>query len=76
MIAFVRFASVFFNMWHSSTTTAGKSPDLILPSSKREVKILGTSVYKLEKQMTSLYWAILCGLGALSLALITIFLAK
>jgi hypothetical protein len=43
---------------------------------KREVKILGTSVYKLEKQMTSLYWAILCGLGALSLALITIFLAK
>jgi hypothetical protein len=43
---------------------------------KREVKVLGTSVYKLEKQMTSLYWAILCGLGALSLALITIFLAK
>ena len=43
---------------------------------KREVKILGKSVYKLEKQMTSLYWAILCGLGALSLALITIFLAK
>ena len=43
---------------------------------KREVKILGTSVYKLEKKMETLFWAILCGLGALSLALITIFLAK
>jgi hypothetical protein len=43
---------------------------------KRELKILGISVCKLEKQMTNLYWAILCGLGALSLALITIFLAK
>ena len=37
---------------------------------KREVKILGTSVYKLEKKMETLFWAILCGLGALSLALI------
>jgi hypothetical protein len=26
--------------------------------------------------MTNLYWAILCGLGSLSLVLITIFLAK
>ena len=43
---------------------------------KREVKTLGTSVYKLEKKMENLYWSILCGLGALSLALITIFLAK
>ena len=43
---------------------------------KRAVKILGTSVYKLEKKMETLFWAILCGLGALSLALITIFLAK
>jgi hypothetical protein len=43
---------------------------------KREVKILGTSLYKLEKKMENLYWSILCGLGALSLALITIFLAK
>ena len=43
---------------------------------KREVKILGTSVYKLEKKMETLFWSILCGLGALSLALITIFLAK
>ena len=31
---------------------------------------------KLEKKMETLFWAILCGLGALSLALITIFLAK
>jgi hypothetical protein len=30
----------------------------------------------LERQMTNLYWAILCGLGSLSLVLITIFLAK
>jgi len=43
---------------------------------KNSVKVLSCSVSKLEKQMTSLYWAILCGLGALSLALITIFLAK
>ena len=43
---------------------------------KREIKILGFSVYKLEKKVESLFWSILCGLGALSLALITIFLAK
>jgi hypothetical protein len=43
---------------------------------KREIKILGCSVYKLEKKVESLFWSILCGLGALSLALITIFLAK
>lgn len=43
---------------------------------KNSVKVLSCSLSKLEKQMTSLYWAILCGLGALSLALITIFLAK
>ena len=43
---------------------------------KNSVKVLSASVSKLERQMTSLYWAILCGLGALSLALITIFLAK
>jgi hypothetical protein len=43
---------------------------------KREIKILGCSVYKLEKKVESLFWSILCGLGALSLALITIFLTK
>jgi hypothetical protein len=43
---------------------------------KRELRILGTSVYKLEKKLETLFWSILCGLGALSLALITIFLAK
>jgi len=43
---------------------------------KREVKLLGCSVYKLEKKLETLFWSILCGLGALSLALITIFLAK
>ena len=43
---------------------------------KREVKLLSTSVYKLEKKVENLYWSILCGIGALALALITIFLAK
>jgi len=43
---------------------------------KNSVKVLSSSVSKLERQMTSLYWAILCGLGSLSLVLITIFLAK
>lgn len=43
---------------------------------KREVKILGTQVYKLEKKLESLFWSILVGVGSLSLALITIFLAK
>jgi len=43
---------------------------------RREIKILGCSVYKLEKRLETLFWSILCGLGALSLALITIFLAK
>ena len=43
---------------------------------KREVKVLGTSVYKLEKKMETLFWSILAGLGALSLALIIITLNK
>jgi precorrin-6B methylase 2 len=43
---------------------------------KREIRILATSVYKLEKKVETLFWSILCGLGALSLALVTIFLAK
>ena len=43
---------------------------------KNSVKVLSVSVYKLEKKVENLFWSILCGLGALSLALITIFLAK
>jgi hypothetical protein len=43
---------------------------------KREVKLLSTSVYKLEKKVENLYWSILVATGSLSLALITIFLAK
>ena len=43
---------------------------------KRELRILTTQLYKLEKQLQNLYWSIMIGLGALSLALITIFLAK
>jgi len=43
---------------------------------KRELRTLATQLYKLEKQLQNLYWSIMIGLGALSLALITIFLAK
>jgi hypothetical protein len=43
---------------------------------KNSVRVLSTSVYKLEKKVENLYWSILCGIGALALALITIFLAK
>jgi len=43
---------------------------------KREIRTLACSLYKLEKRFETLFWSILCGLGALSLALITIFLAK
>ena len=43
---------------------------------RREVKVLGTSVYKLEKKMETLFWSILAGLGALSLALVIITLNK
>jgi len=43
---------------------------------KNSVKVLSVSVYKLEKKVENLYWSILCGIGALALALITIFLAK
>ena len=43
---------------------------------KREIRILSTSMYKLEKKVENLYWSILVATGSLSLALITIFLAK
>ena len=43
---------------------------------KRELRILAIQLSKLEKKIETLFWSILCGLGALSLALITIFLAK
>jgi len=43
---------------------------------KNSVKVLSVSVYKLEKKVENLYWSILVATGSLSLALITIFLAK
>jgi hypothetical protein len=43
---------------------------------KREIKLLGCSVYKLEKKLETLFWSILAGLGALSLALVVITLNK
>jgi hypothetical protein len=43
---------------------------------KRELRTLAIQLSKLEKQLQNLYWSIMIGLGALSLALITIFLAK
>ncbi len=43
---------------------------------KREIRILSTSMYKLEKKVENLYWSILVATGSLALALITIFLAK
>ena len=43
---------------------------------KREVRIVSSSVSKLERKVESLFWSIMVGLGTLSLALITIFLAK
>jgi hypothetical protein len=43
---------------------------------KREIKILGTSVYKLEKRLEKLFWSIFIALGTLSMALLTLFLAK
>ena len=43
---------------------------------KRELRTLATQLYKLEKQLQTLYWSIMIGLGCLSLALITIFLSK
>lgn len=43
---------------------------------KREVRIVSSSVSKLERKVESLFWSIMVGLGTLSLALITIFLTK
>ena len=43
---------------------------------KREIRILSTSMYKLEKKVENLYWSILVATGSLSLALIVIFLSK
>ena len=43
---------------------------------RREIKILGTSVYKLEKRLEKLFWSIFIALGTLSMALLTLFLAK
>ena len=43
---------------------------------RREIKILGTSVYKLEKRLEKLFWSIFIAFGTLSMALLTLFLAK
>ena len=43
---------------------------------RRELKILGSSVYKLEKRLEKLFWSIFIALGTLSMALLTLFLAK
>ena len=43
---------------------------------RREIKILGTTVYKLEKRLEKLFWSIFVALGTLSMALLTLFLAK
>jgi len=43
---------------------------------RRELKILGSSVYKLEKRLENLFWSIFIALGTLSMALLTLFLAK
>jgi hypothetical protein len=43
---------------------------------KNSVRVLSISVAKLEKKVENLYWSILVATGSLSLALITIFLAK
>jgi len=43
---------------------------------RREIKILGTTVYKLEKRLEKLFWSIFIALGTLSMALLTLFLAK
>ena len=43
---------------------------------RREIKVLGTTVYKLEKRLEKLFWSIFVALGTLSMALLTLFLAK
>ena len=43
---------------------------------RREIKVLGTTVYKLEKRLEKLFWSIFIALGTLSMALLTLFLAK
>lgn len=43
---------------------------------KREIKVLSCSVYKLERRLEKLFWSIFIALGSLSMALLTLFLAK
>ena len=43
---------------------------------KREIKVLSCSVYKLERRLEKLFWSIFIALGTLSMALLTLFLAK
>jgi hypothetical protein len=43
---------------------------------KNSIKILSCSVYKLERRLEKLFWSIFIALGTLSMALLTLFLAK
>ena len=43
---------------------------------KSNLKVLSCSVYKLEKRLEKLFWSIFLALGTLSMALLTLFLAK
>lgn len=43
---------------------------------KSNLKVLSCSVYKLEKRLEKLFWSIFIALGCLSMALLTLFLAK
>jgi hypothetical protein len=43
---------------------------------KNSLKLLSFSVYKLERRLEKLFWSIFIALGTLSMALLTLFLAK
>ena len=43
---------------------------------ENSIKVLSCSVYKLERRLEKLFWSIFIALGTLSMALLTLFLAK
>jgi hypothetical protein len=43
---------------------------------KNSLKLLSCSVAKLERRLEKLFWSIFIALGTLSMALLTLFLAK
>ena len=43
---------------------------------KATLKVLSCAVYKLERRLEKLFWSIFIALGTLSMALLTLFLAK